>query len=101
MRITITARHCDVSDHLRERARDLVARLEKVAPRLDVARVTFSEDHGAAEVELQMRGVRGQAHVARGSGADHRSALDRAVERMRRQVRRAPARRRALQRQAR
>lgn len=101
MRITITARHCEVTEHLRERARELVSRLEKIAPRLDTARVTFSEDHGEAEVELQMRGVRGQAHLARGAGGDHRTALDRAVERMRRQVRRGPARRRALQRQAR
>jgi len=101
VRITITARHCEVPDHLRARVRELVSRLEKIAPRLDAARVTFSEDHGEAEVELQIRGARGQAHVARGAGTDHRTALDRAVERMRRQARRGPAKRRALQRQTR
>ena len=101
MRIMITARRCEVSDHLRERVRELVARLEKTAPRLEGARATFSEEHGEAVVELRMTGRRGQVHRASGAGPDHRTALDRAVERMRRVVKRGPAKRRALQRQVR
>lgn len=101
MRVTITARHCEIEDHLRDRARELMERLGKAAPRLVTARVTFSEDHDEALVELQVRGARGLVHLAHGTGADHRSALDLAVQRMRRQVGRAPAKRRALQRQPR
>lgn len=98
MRITITARHCQVSDDLHERARAVVQRLAKVAARTHAARVTFVEEHGETAVELQVNTVRGRVHVARASGPDHRTALDRAADRMRRQVGRAPARRRTLQR---
>lgn len=101
MRVTITARHCEVSDELRARARDLVSRLEKVSSRLHAARVTFGEDHGESMVELRVQAARGKVHVARGLGADHRSALDRAADRVRRQVGRIPARDRSLQRQGR
>ena len=101
VRTTITARHVEVSDELRARARDLVSRLTKVASRLHTARVTFGEDHGESMVELQVQAARGKVHVARGLGADHRTALDRAADRLRRQVGKSPARVRTLQRQGR
>jgi ribosome-associated translation inhibitor RaiA len=101
VRVTITARHCEVSDALRARARDIVSRLDKVGARLHAARVTFGEDHGESLVELEVRATRGKVHVARGLATDHRTALDRAAERMRRQVGRLPARVRTLQRQGR
>lgn len=101
MHVTITARHCEVTDELRERARMLVDRLEKVAQRGHRARVTFLAEHGELAVELQLHTVRGRVHIARATGADLRSALDRVAERMRRQVGRSPARRRTLQRSSR
>jgi ribosome-associated translation inhibitor RaiA len=101
VRITITARHVAVSDELRARARELVLRLTRVAPRLHGAHVTFSEDHGESFVELEIRAARGRVNVARGLGADLRTALDRAAGRLRRQVGRRPARDRTLQRQGR
>jgi len=101
VRVTITARHCEVSDELRARARDLVSRLDKVGARLQSARVMFGEDHGESLVEIEVRASRGRVQVARGLGADHRTALDRAADRMRRQVGRIPARVRTLQRQGR
>jgi ribosome-associated translation inhibitor RaiA len=52
-------------------------------------------------VELQVQAARGKVHVARGLGTDHRTALDRAADRLRRQVGRSPARDRTLQRQGR
>ena len=101
MRVTITARHCEVSDELPQRAREVLGRLEKVAARAHTGRVTFVEEHGEPSVELQVHTVRGQVYVARASGTDHRTALDRAADRMRRQLGRAPARRRTRQRAAR
>jgi len=104
MRVTITQRHCEIPDELRERARDLVARLVKVARRPQTAQVIFSEDHGAAAVELRLHAGRGPLVVATSEGADHRSALDRAAARLRRQLaktpRGAPARRRAAARES-
>jgi ribosome-associated translation inhibitor RaiA len=103
MRVTITQRHCAIPDDLRDRARELVARLVKGARRPQAAQVTFSEDHGAAAVELRLHAGRGRWLVATADGADHRSALDRAAGRLRRQIekapRGAPARRRAAARE--
>jgi len=104
MRVTITQRHCDIPDDLRARARELVTRLVKAARRSEAAQVIFSDDHGAAAVELRLHAGRGRLLVATADGADHRSALDRAAARLRRQIektpRGAPARRRAAARES-
>jgi ribosomal subunit interface protein len=86
VRVTITARHCEVSDELRQRAQDLTRRLEKVARRSVRAQVVFDADHGAATVELRLHRPQGHVHIATGSAVDHRSALDRAVAKVRRQL---------------
>lgn len=103
MRVTITQRHCAIPDDLRARARELFTRLEKVARRPQTAQVIFSADHGASGVELRLHAGRGRVLVAAAEGADHRSALDRAGARLRRQLdkvpRGAPARRRAAARE--
>ena len=93
MRITITARHCDIPNDLRERARTLVERLARMAGRALDARVTFGTDHGAAAVELRLHRARRHVHVAAATGADYRSALDRAAAKVRRQLDKPPARR--------
>lgn len=93
MQITITARHCDISAELRARARQLLERLGKVASRPQHAHAVFIDDHGDAEVEIQLHVPRGRVHVAKASAADHRTALDRAAARVRRQLdRRRPVR---------
>jgi ribosomal subunit interface protein len=86
MRITITARHCDVSAELRERARGLLDRLSKVALRPQNAQVIFGADHATSTVEVRLHAARGRIHVATGDGTDHRTALDRAVAKVRRQL---------------
>jgi len=85
MRVTITARHCDVSDELRERARAQVERLARLARRPDGARVLFAEDAAKPMVELQLHTAL-HLHVARAPGTDHRTALDLALSRLRRQL---------------
>lgn len=102
MRVTVTARHCEVSGELRARARELLERLGRVAGRPHDAQVTFAEDHGEASVELRLHTARGVVHVGRAFGADHRSALDRAAARVRRQLdKTAPSRRRSMEREPR
>ncbi len=86
MRITVTARHCEIPDELRVRARTLVARLAKVAPRPHHAQVVFFVDHGAPSVEVQLHRAGGVIHVGKTAAADHRSALDLAVAKVRRQL---------------
>ncbi len=94
MRITITARHCEIPDELRARARAQVERLAKIASRPHDAQVIFGEDHGAPAVEVRLHTARGQVHVGCADGADHRTALDQAVAKVRRQLDKAPPKRR-------
>ena len=98
MRTTVTARHCAVPDELHVRARELVGRLAKVASRPHNAQVIFGTDHGGAAVEIRLHTARGRVHVATAGGPDHRSALDRAVARVRRQLDKAPVRTRRARR---
>ncbi|HEX9610972.1 MAG TPA: HPF/RaiA family ribosome-associated protein [Gemmatimonadales bacterium] len=102
MRITTTARHADVPPELRVRARALLERVGKVAARTHDARVIFAAEHGRSAVELQLHTVRGRVLVARAEAPDHRTALDRAAARLRRQLDKAtPSRRRARPRRVR
>jgi ribosomal subunit interface protein len=93
MQITITARHCEVPEVLRERARTLLERLARVAPRPHHGKVLFIRDHGPT-VEIQLHVPHGEIHVGRAQGADHASALDLAVAKVRRQLDKSPRRRR-------
>ena len=102
MRITITARNCDIPEELRVRARGLLERLSRVASRPHDGQIIFGADHGTPTVEMRLHTARGQVHVGSGGGPDHRTALDRAVARVRRQLGKAePARRRAAARESR
>jgi ribosomal subunit interface protein len=86
MRVTITARHTEIDDELRAHARELVVKVAKLARRPHHAQVIFSEDHGEAEVEVEVHTPRGRLHVAKSSAADLRSALDSAIARVKRQL---------------
>ncbi|HXF96558.1 MAG TPA: HPF/RaiA family ribosome-associated protein [Gemmatimonadales bacterium] len=94
MRITITGRHGVVPDELRVRARSLLDRITRVASRPHHGQAIFDADHGRALVELRLHTVRQQVHVATAEGPDHRTALDRAAGRLRRQLDKATRHRR-------
>jgi ribosomal subunit interface protein len=89
METTITVRHCEISDGLRERAISVVERLGNLATRPMEMTVVFDTDGIQQTVELRLHVARGEVLVAKGEGADHRTALDRAEEKLRRQVERA------------
>lgn len=92
MRITITTRRCDIPDPLKLRAEALAERLGQLARRAMECAVVFENDHGTAACELRLRAARGKVFVARGEGADHRTALDRAEEKLRNQLDKEPTR---------
>ena len=92
MQTTITVRHCEIPDGLRERAITLGERLGKVTPRPMEMAVVFDTDGLKQTAELRLHVAGGEILVARGEGADHRTALDRAEEKLRRQVERASQR---------
>jgi ribosomal subunit interface protein len=86
MRITITARHTEVDHDLRVHTRDLVEKVVKLVRRPHHAQVIFTEDHGEAGVEIEVHAPRGRVHVAKSQAADHRTALDAAIARVKRQL---------------
>ncbi len=92
MQTTITARHCEISDALRERALAVVERLGNIATRPMEASVVFDTDGLQQTAELRLHLATGDLLVAGGEAADHRTALDRAEERLRKQLEKANAR---------
>lgn len=92
MQTTITARHCEISDALKERARAVVERLGTIATRPIESAVVFDTEGPVQTAELRLHVARGEVLVARGEAADHRSALDRAEDKLRRQLERASTR---------
>lgn len=86
MQTTITARHCEIPDALRERALTVIERLGNIARRPMEATVVFDADGLDRTAELRLHVARGEVLIAKGEGEDHRTALDRAEEKMRRQL---------------
>ncbi|HVK01192.1 MAG TPA: ribosome-associated translation inhibitor RaiA [Gemmatimonadales bacterium] len=91
MQTTITARHCEISDALRERALTVLERLGNIASRPMEATVVFDAEGTQQTAELRLHVARGEVLVAKGEADDHRTALDRAEDKIRRQVEKASA----------
>jgi ribosomal subunit interface protein len=92
MQTTITVRHCEITDALRERALTVSDRLANFSRRPLEAAIVFDEDGLQRVVELRLRVARGEILVAKGEGGDHRTALDRAEDKLRRQLDKANGR---------
>lgn len=95
METTITARRVEISPELRARAASAVERIGFMASRPVDAAVVFGMDGIDCTAELRMHLSHGELLVAGGAGPDHRTALDRAEERLRRQAGRDSGRFRA------
>jgi len=92
MRTTITTRHFDISDQLRDRADTVLARLAAASPRPVDGSVILDLEGTTSTAEIRLHLAGGEVAVASGEGPDHRTALDRAEERLRRQLRKAAER---------
>ena len=86
MRITVTVRHIELPDELRERAEELVEKAIALAHRPLHAEVIFDADHGKRLVEIRLTMTRGSMKVAHAEADDFRSALDAAVQKLRSQL---------------
>jgi ribosomal subunit interface protein len=93
LRVQISARHCDVPQDVMERTEVQVASLSKYSPRATAADVVYMEEKltKVAEVIIHIDG--GEPVVARGQGAEFRSALDEVIDRLSRRLRRQRERR--------
>ena len=86
MHVTISARHCEISDELRQRAESVLERLTALVNRPVDGTVVFDVAPQAASVEIRIHSSSGEMFVASGEARDHRSALDRAEEKVKRQL---------------
>lgn len=93
MNVTISARHCDLDDSLKQRVEERARRLSRYNPGVTGADVTFEMNGGAHEVEALLSLAGSGTVVARASGADFRMAFDRAADRLARQLKRKRERR--------
>lgn len=86
MQVTVTARHCEISDALQERATQVAHRIAALAHRPIGCTVVFSVEGTTLTAEVRLQDGRGESLVASGDGPDHRTALDRAEDRIKRQL---------------
>lgn len=89
MRVNIAARHCEISDPLRERAEGKMQRLTKYHRRVTGADVVFSETKRLRHVEVILSVDGSEPIVARAEDEDFRSALDKVLDRLARMLRKA------------
>jgi ribosomal subunit interface protein len=97
--IVVKGRHCEVSDRFREHIEDKLARLEKYNQRIIRVDVEVSQENNprlasqSVRVEITIRS-KGPVIRAEAAAEDKMSALDKAVERLSAQARKAQDRRR-------
>lgn len=88
MRTTIAVRHTEITDDLRSRTDAVMARLGQLSPHALESTVVFDQNPTTHAVEIRLHVRRGQILVGHGEGPDHRTALDRAEDKIRRQLER-------------
>lgn len=88
MQVSITTRHCTVSERTRTEAEQRLQKLQRYEPRLDTAIVEFDDDHGTKQVETRVFVAGSHSMIAHGTGDTFRHALDRSIDRLERQLRR-------------
>jgi len=86
--LTISGRHVDVTDAMRAHARERVSRLQKYSPNLMRARVTLSIQ-GERHIAEIVATVRGRSElVAKCESHDMYLSIDRAAEKVEKQIHR-------------
>ena len=86
MQTTITARHCEITETLRERAQEVMGRLAELSPHALECTVVFDAEGLINRVEIRLHARGRKVLVGVGEGPDHRTALDRAEEKLRPQL---------------
>ncbi len=87
MDVRITTRHCSISDTLRRRTTERLEALQRYEPTLTDADVRFASDHGSPVAEIRLI-LRRHTLQASAGGETFQTALDAAVQRAERQLRR-------------
>lgn len=88
MDVTINARHCTVPDSLRNQALQRLTRLERMHRRITAGTVIFDGSANSQAVEARLAVAGGPPLVAHAEGSTMRGALDAALGRVERQLKR-------------
>lgn len=94
MQVIVSARRFDVTDELRRVVEGRFAKLSRFEPLVSRVEVVLLDEKNRCEVEARVSVDRGGILHARGEASDFRTALDRTVERLERQLRKHHSRRR-------
>lgn len=95
MQVKHSAPRCNVPESVLQLADEQFRKLQKYDARLQSADLRFDIDHGLYRVEARLAVTGAPLIVAHGSGENFRTALDRIVDRLSRQLRRRRERRQA------
>jgi len=95
VQVTVTGRHFEVTDAIRQYAERKVARLDEHFDRLQKADLVLAWTKEQVEAELTVPVPRGQVLVARADARDLYAAIDTVTHRMERQIDRLKGRFRA------
>lgn len=93
MQIIIAARHFDVSDALRQHVEQEFGSLDKFHPRISRVEVTLLEEKNRRDVEVLASVDGGGTFHADAQAGDFRTAIDRARDRLARQLKKQRSRR--------
>jgi ribosomal subunit interface protein len=93
MDVRVTARHCSIPEAVREAAQTRVERLTRFEPRVEAVDIQFSEANALKHVDVRVVVPGASQMLADGEGESFRTALDHALGRLQRQVRRRRVRR--------
>lgn len=92
MQIIVSTRHGEISDRLRDEAEQQFRRLSRYESRISRVEVTFTDEKNRWEVEALASIDRAEPVHSHGEDSDAKTALDAAVDRMARQLRRLRSR---------
>ncbi len=98
--VSVTARHVEVPDELREYVEEKVDRLARFEDKIRKVRVILSPDGGAYRAEMRVEMARGAKLVGEASGTGFPEALDLVVDKVERQLAREKERRQDRRREA-
>lgn len=93
MDVRITTRRATIGDSFLRQAEERVRKLDRYEPRLQAVAIVVDEDRGRVSVEVRAEVPGVPPVVAGAQGATSRSALDAALQKLRRRLRRERSRR--------
>jgi ribosomal subunit interface protein len=88
MEVTINARHCTVPNSLRNQATQRITQLQRLHRRLTGGTIVFEVEREVRRAEARLAVAGGPPLIARAEGATLRVAMDGALERLERQLKR-------------